>query len=682
MEKPEALTLDSPVTALKNVGAKRAALYEKLGVRTVYDLLRFYPCSYIDYTSPVMAADAPEGETCVIKAVVTRRMQPAPIRKGLVLYKFIANDGVSNIQITIFNNEYAYYGIKAGEEYAFCGKFSKMGGRCQLALSSYVPAAEADTMRPVYNLTEGLANGMVHNNMREAVDRCAEQLADPLPLPLLREEKLCQLRYAIENIHFPQGREAYEIARRRLVFEEFFTLSLALVRLRGREREEAAIRLEDTDISPFLSSLPFELTGAQRRAIGEILADMQKGFPMNRLLQGDVGSGKTMVAAAAVYAAAKNGVQSAVMAPTEILAGQHYATFSKALAPLGVRTCLLTGSLTPKQKEERKEALAAGEIDLAVGTHALVQDSTAFARLGLVITDEQHRFGVEQRRRLAGKGESPHSLVMSATPIPRTLALIVYGDLDLSVLDELPKGRQPVDTLVIHSNKRERALGFIRDHIAAGEQAYIVCPLVEESESELLAAAQYRDRVAKAFPDIAVGLLHGRMKPAEKEAVMAAFQQGKVQLLVSTTVVEVGVDVPNATVMMVENAERFGLAQLHQLRGRVGRGSKKSYCILVSDNDGEENRKRLSVMKATNDGFVIAREDLKLRGSGDFFGSRQSGMPALAIADLFEDADLFKEAQEAARRLLAEDPGLERPENSAIRVIIDRLFDQNKDAMN
>ena len=370
------------------------------------------------------------------------------------------------------------------------------------------------------------------------------------------------------------------------------------------------------------------------------------------------------------------------MAPTEILAGQHYATFSKALAPLGVRTCLLTGSLTPKQKEERKEALAAGEIDLAVGTHALVQDSTAFARLGLVITDEQHRFGVEQRRRLAGKGESPHSLVMSATPIPRTLALIVYGDLDLSVLDELPKGRQPVDTLVIHSNKRERALGFIRDHIAAGEQAYIVCPLVEESESELLAAAQYRDRVAKAFPDIAVGLLHGRMKPAEKEAVMAAFQQGKVQLLVSTTVVEVGVDVPNATVMMVENAERFGLAQLHQLRGRVGRGSRKSYCILVSDNDGEENRKRLSVMKATNDGFVIAREDLKLRGSGDFFGSRQSGMPALAIADLFEDADLFKEAQEAARRLLAEDPGLERPENSAIRVIIDRLFDQNKDAMN
>lgn len=674
--------LDMPVTTLKNVGAKRAALYDKLGIHTLLDLLRYYPRTYIDYTTAVMAADATDGESCVIRAVVTRRLQPAPIRKGLVLYKIIANDGVSNIQITIFNNEYAYYGIKAGEEYVFNGKFSVMGGRYQMALTSFLPAEDADTMQPVYNLTEGLTNGMIHHNMQEALERCAEVLEDPMPLPVLRAQKLCQLRYAIENIHFPKGKEAYEIARHRLVFEEFFTLSLALIRLRGREKASTAVQLINTDVTAFLESLPFTLTGAQQRAIGEILADMQKDSPMNRLLQGDVGSGKTMVAAAAVYAAAKNGFQAAIMAPTEILAEQHFSTFSRVLEPLGVRVCLLTGSLTPKQKELLKEELAAGVYQVAVGTHALVQNSTEFQNLGLVITDEQHRFGVEQRRKLAGKGNSPHCLVMSATPIPRTLALIVYGDLDISILDELPKGRQPVDTLVIHSDKRERALHFIREHIEAGEQAYIVCPLVEESESDLLAASQYRDRVAKDFPGIQVGLLHGRMKPADKESVMEAFQQNRIQLLVSTTVVEVGVDVPNATVMMIENAERFGLAQLHQLRGRVGRGDKKSYCILVSDHDGEENRRRLKVMKSTTDGFVIAREDLKLRGSGDFFGSRQHGMPALAIADLFEDADLFKSAQETARAVLREDPELQKPENAVIGVIIDRIFAQNKDGWN
>ncbi len=681
MEKTVSLSLDSPVTALKNVGAKRAALYEKLGIRTVYDLLRFYPRSYIDYTSPIMAADGQEGESCVIKGYVLKKLQPAPIRKGLVIYKILANDGLSNFQVTIFNNEYAYYGIKAGEEYVFAGKFSAKGRVFQLAMTSYLPAADAGILRPVYNLTEGLTNGMVVNNLTEAI-ACADQLEDPLPKELLQDQKLCQLRYAIENIHFPNGREAYEIARRRLVFEEFFTLSLALIKLRGREKAATAVQLANTDITPFEASLPFALTGAQRRAIGEILADMKKSYPMNRLLQGDVGSGKTMVAAAAVYAAAKNGYQSAVMAPTEILAAQHFATFSKVLEPLGVKVCLLTGSLTPRQKELLKEEIAAGTYDTVVGTHALVQNSTVFHNLGLVITDEQHRFGVEQRRRLAGKGESPHSLVMSATPIPRTLALIVYGDLDLSVLDELPKGRQAVETLVIHSDKRNRALGFVKEHIAAGEQAYIVCPLVEESDSGLLAASQYKDQIAGAFPGISVGLLHGKMRPAEKDAVMSAFQKNEIQLLVSTTVVEVGVDVPNATVMMVENAERFGLAQLHQLRGRVGRGSKKSYCILVSDNDGEENRKRLKVMKSTADGFVIAREDLKLRGSGDFFGSRQSGMPALAIADLFEDAGMFAEAQEAARALLKDDPELEKLENHPLKVIIDRIFDQNKDGWN
>ena len=392
MEKTVSLSLDSPVTALKNVGAKRAALYEKLGIRTVSDLLRFYPRSYIDYTSPIMAADGQEGESCVIKGYVLKKLQPAPIRKGLVIYKILANDGLSNFQVTIFNNEYAYYGIKAGEEYIFAGKFSAKGRVFQLAMTSYLPAADAGILRPVYNLTEGLTNGMVVNNLTEAI-ACADQLEDPLPKELLQDQKLCQLRYAIENIHFPNGREAYEIARRRLVFEEFFTLSLALIKLRGREKAATAVQLDNTDVTAFEASLPFSLTGAQRRAIGEILADMKKSYPMNRLLQGDVGSGKTMVAAAAVYAAAKNVYQSAVMAPTEILAAQHFATFSKVLEPLGVKVCLLTGSLTPRQKELLKEEIAAGTYDTVVGTHALVQNSTVFHNLGLVITDEQHRFG-------------------------------------------------------------------------------------------------------------------------------------------------------------------------------------------------------------------------------------------------------------------------------------------------
>ncbi len=675
-------TLDSPVTILKNVGAKRAALYEKLGVFTVRDLLRFYPRTYIDYTDPTPAAECADGENCVIKGTVIRKFPPAPIRKGLVLYKLIANDGISNFQVTIFNSEYAYYGLKAGEEYVFTGRFSRGGGRYQLALSTYVAEKESGVLRPVYSLTEGLTGGMVVNNLKEAVERFADRLEDPMPKDVLRRQELCQLRYAIENIHFPKGREACEIARRRLVFEEFFTLSLALIRLRRREKAAGAVQMKPVDIAPFEKSLPFSLTGAQQRAIREILEDLQKPNPMNRLLQGDVGSGKTMVAAAAAYAAAKNGCQTAVMAPTEILAGQHYETFKKVLEPLGIRVCLLTGSLTPKQKTELKEALAAGEYDVAVGTHALVQQSTEFCSLGLVITDEQHRFGVEQRRKLAGKGESPHSLVMSATPIPRTLALIFYGDLDLSVLDELPKGRQPVETLVVHSDKRQRALNFIRQHLDAGEQAYIVCPLIEDTDSELRAAAQYAASLEAMFPDCRIGLLHGRMKAAEKEAVMENFKQNEIQLLVSTTVVEVGVDVPNATIMMVENAERFGLAQLHQLRGRVGRGSKKSYCILVSDNDNEETRRRLGVMKSTSDGFVIAQEDLKLRGSGDFFGSRQHGMPALAIASLTEDTQLLQEAQQAARELLAEDPELTKPGHEAMGVIITKLFDQNKDGWN
>ena len=673
---------DTPVTALKNVGPKRAALYEKLGVRTVEDLLRHYPRSYVDYTDTRPVQDCPDGETAAVAVKILRRHPPAPIRKGMVIYKLTATDGLDNLTITIFNNEYAYYGLKAGEDYVIRGRISRLGNNVQLVLSSFVTPEEAEVQRPLYPLTEGLAPGMILHNMEEAVQRFLPMLPDPLPPEVLREHSLMELQQAIAAIHFPPDSETLSGAKRRLSFEELFTLSAALILLRGKKRLHTAVQIRDPDLIPFYQSLPFTPTGAQSRVIGEILADMEKDSPMNRLLQGDVGSGKTMVAAAACFAAWQKGYQSALMAPTEILAAQHEATLRKFLAPLGLRIALLTGSLTPKQKEQLRAEIAAGEVDLVAGTHALVQDATVFAHLGLVITDEQHRFGVAQRQKLGRKGENPHVLVMSATPIPRTLALIVYGDLDLSVIDELPKGRQPIETFSVHSDKRRRALGYVRKHLEAGEQGYVVCPLIEESDSDLMAAQRYAAALEKEMAPFRVGLLHGRMKPAEKETVMADFAAGCIALLVATTVVEVGVDVPNATIMLIENAERFGLSQLHQLRGRVGRGSKKSTCILISDNEGEDNRKRLSVMKQTCDGFVIAREDLKLRGAGDFFGSRQHGVPSLAMTDLLEDTGLFAEAQAAARLLLDEDPALSQPGHTLLREKITRLFDKQEGGMN
>lgn len=677
------LHIKDSVTVLKNVGDKRKKLYEKLGVQTVEDLLRLYPRGYVDYTSPKMAAECTLGESVVIEGKVLKKFSPAPIRKNMVLYKLMFTDGLSNVTLTIFNNEYAFYDVKVGEIYLFFGKFSSMGGRYQMTLSSFVPISEGEVMKPLYPLTEGLSNGMVVGNVKEAVRDWLPLCKDILPDGLRARHDLSPIVSAIADIHFPATREAYEKARRRLAFEELFLMSLSLLMLKGRDKGKTAVQVLDPNMEPFYTSLPFEPTGAQKRAIREILSDMEGQIPMNRLLQGDVGSGKTMVAAAGCFAAFLGGYQSAIMAPTEILAAQHEETLQKILNPLGVKVCLLTGSLSKKQKDALRAEIAAGAYDVVVGTHALVQKDTVFCKLGFVVTDEQHRFGVRQRGELAQKGERPHHLVMSATPIPRTLALIVYGDLDISVLDELPKGRQRVETYSIHSDKRKRALGFVKKELEGGHQGYIVCPLIENSESELMAAVRYEQILKTSyFSEYKVALLHGRMKGEEKDQIMNAFKGGAIDLLISTTVVEVGVDVPNATVMMIENAERFGLSQLHQLRGRVGRGSAQSYCLLVSDNEGEENRRRLQVMKETSDGFVIAKEDLKLRGAGDFFGDRQHGMPQLGIADLLEDSDLFKTAQKEAKALLEGDPTLQFPEHTGLRQYTDEIFGNNDNGLN
>ena len=676
------MKLNDSVTSIKNVGEKRRKLYEKLSVRTVEDLIKFYPRNYIDYTSPKLLSECDEGENVVVEGKVIRKLPPAKIRKNMTVYKITLADGFSVFTLTIFNNEYAYKGFEIGETYLIYGRFSASAGRYQLTLNSFVKASDGDVMRPVYNLTEGLSNTMVVNNMKDAIS-CVNEIKEILPQSVLAKFNLMPVADAIKTIHFPESKKQYETARKRLVFEELFVLSTALMLLKGREKSKTNVCFTDVDISPFYNALPFELTGAQKRAIGEILTDTAKDVPMNRLLQGDVGSGKTMVAAAGCFAAFQKGYQSAVMAPTEILAAQHEATLKKVLEPLGAKVVLLTGSLTKKQKDELRVKISDGTYDVVVGTHALVQKDTEFYRLGFVVTDEQHRFGVRQRNELSKKGLKPHHLVMSATPIPRTLALIVYGDLDISVLDELPKGRQKVETFSVHSDKRKRALGFIKKELESGRQAYIVCPLIEETESELMAAVKYYEIIkTRYFPEYNVALLHGKLKPDEKDGIMTAFKNGDVDILVSTTVVEVGVDVPNATVMMIENAERFGLSQLHQLRGRVGRGSFQSYCILVSDNEGAENRRRLKVMKETTDGFIIAKEDLKLRGAGDFFGDRQHGLPEFGIADLLEDSAVFKTARAEAKALLTSDKRLTNPENTALRLHIEKIFGNNDSGLN
>lgn len=659
-----ALELQTDIRYLKGVGESRAALYQKLGIETVEDLLYHIPRRYIDLTHPTPLAAAVPGQKCAVRALLAAKGREQRIRRGLSLFKLTAVDGPVTLHITFFNAKYTVEALREGEEYIFYGSVTGGFYSRQMDSPQVFRPEKAGTLLPVYSLTQGLSNKMVSRQVTEALYR-VEQLPDPLEgSGLPQQYGLLSYSQALLAVHFPPDWQAIETGRNRMVFDELLCLSLCFARMReGRHRLHVPpMRMQP--LTEYYRALPYELTGAQQRAIAEAMSDMCSGTPMNRLVQGDVGSGKTAVAAALCYFACLNGYQSTLMAPTEILAQQHYNSLAPLLGSLGMQVALLTGSLSPKKKETLKTALAAGEIDLCIGTHALLTDDTAFANLGLVVTDEQHRFGVQQRAALRQKGKDAHVLVMSATPIPRTLAMIVYGDLEISVIDELPAGRRPIRTYLIDSTIRQRAFGYIKKHLDEGYQAYLVCPAVQSEDEDTAAASlksavEYAEELAHgAFGDYRVGLLHGKMRPAQKEKVMAEFAAGEIQLLVATTVVEVGVDVPNAVIMMVENAERFGLSQLHQLRGRVGRGQVQSHCILLSDTENPDTLERLRVLCGTNDGFKIAEEDLKQRGPGDFFGERQHGLPEMKIADLAADSRLLQKAREAADALTERDPTL------------------------
>ncbi len=669
-----------PVQYVKGVGEKKAQLLKKLGIETVYDLLHYFPRSYIDFTNQISICDIEPETVCCFKAVVAYDPSSAYIRQGMTIFKTTVYDDTGTVHITVFNNKYLAESLKQGREYLFYGKVSLSRDGLEMNTPIVEKEENGSTMRPVYPLTAGLTSNMLSIIMKNALAlyKNADE-HDIIPNEIRRNYSLSHERFALKSIHFPTNENDIVISRRRLIFEELLCLQLGMKLLKSRDRGKTSYTVKNDCTNEFISSLPFSLTNAQQRVIAQCVNDMKKEIPMNRLVQGDVGSGKTVVAATLLYLVAKNGFQSAFMAPTEILATQHYETLLKLTEGTDIKINLLTGSLTKKKKDEIKAKLKDGEIHVAVGTHALLTEDVEFKSLGLVITDEQHRFGVKQRGTLSFKGASPHTLVMSATPIPRTLSLIIYGDLDLSIINELPKGRQKISTFAVDSSYHQRMYGFIKKYLDAGFQAYIVCPLVEESETaDLTAANEYaKELKEKEFSSYNVGILHGKLKSKEKDKIMKDFSENKIQLLVATTVIEVGVDVPNAVIMVIENAERFGLSQLHQLRGRVGRGKEKSYCILVSDSKSENTRSRLEIMCKTGDGFKIADKDLELRGPGDFFGKRQHGLPELKIADFTQNMDIVRESKAACDTILENDPELKMPCHGLLKEHTERLFSPN-----
>ena len=679
--------LSDPVTILKGVGPARAKQFANLNIFTLRDLICHFPRGYEDRTKLVPIEKLEPDVPACFQAMVMNTPRTSHIRKGLDITKVQVADHTARLMLTFFNSKFAAEQLQYGKEYIFYGAVTgDFIGYNMTNPTFETPDSQPVTTRrvlPIYPLTAGLSNAAVLRAVRQALAIC-DPPEEILPEPVRRRYGILPAERAYRAIHEPESMAEAEQAKKRLVFEEFFLFSAGLSLMRASRAEKKAAPYTDLDLTPFYAALPFELTGAQERAIGEILGDFQKGAPMNRLVQGDVGSGKTMVAAAAIFCAARNGKQSALMAPTEILAEQHFASLEKLFAPLGIRAALLTGSMTVKQKRLVREALARGEIDVAVGTHALLTDATQFCSLGLVIADEQHRFGVGQRSKLSAKGEDPHLLVMSATPIPRTLALLMYGDLDVSILDELPPGREAVETFLVGESYRPRINAFIRKQVEEGHQCFVVCPAVEENqELGVKAATAWAETLQQTvFPDLRIALLHGQMKGAEKEAAMAAFARGEADVMVATTVIEVGVDVPNATLMVIEDADRFGLSQLHQLRGRVGRGRAKSYCILTTHNRNPETVQRLKALCKTTDGFKIAEEDLNLRGPGDFFGSRQSGLPAFRVADLSFDLGTLKDAQAASAEWIDNSGTSDAPEAAALRQRIGELFQRAEGTMN
>lgn len=665
------------ITYLKGVGPKKAELYKKLGIESVEQLTELYPRDYVDFTEPRTIREAEIGEMCAFRAVVAGKSYPRSYASRIQVYKARLTDGVGEITAVFFNTKFTFDNLVMNREYVFYGKIAGDLMNLEVHSPQFVDASAAGLV-PKYRLTAGLSNNMVIANMKTALQTVKR--AETLPESILNEYSLPGADDAMHSIHFPKTRAEYESARRRLVFEEMLTLRLGLSMIKNRGRRLAGAVMKDADMSAFYAGLPFTPTNAQKAAIDDCISDMKRSYPMNRLIQGDVGSGKTLVAAAAAYFAYKNGFSSMVMAPTEVLAQQHFETFGGFLEPFGLKIGLLSGSMTAAEKKRVKTAAENGEIDVLIGTHALIRKNVIMKNTGLIVVDEQHRFGVSQRSELAEKGADPHVMAMSATPIPRTLALIIYGDLDVSIINEMPKGRLPVKTYAVDSSFHTRVYNFIKKHIAAGKQAFIVCPRVDPDDglnsSDKKSAIEYYNTLTSGeFAGIPTGLLYGKMKQADKDAVMNDFRENKLSLLISTTVIEVGIDVPNAVVMLIENAEQFGLSQLHQLRGRVGRGSEQSFCILMSDSRSEYTKARAKAMVENTDGYKIADIDLKLRGPGNFFGREQSGAIPTHVADLADDAEVLDDVERLAEDLLRDDPKLEKEDNKGLRAGVLRLFD-------
>ena len=667
------MTAFTDIQYLKGVGAKRAEILRTKGIDTVGALLRFFPRKYLDWTRVIPANSAPFHENVCVRAKIVTPIEEYNTKSKMVIYKFIAEDESGKFFVSLFNQKFLAERLKFGGEYLFYGKLEGSFITRQMN-SPIIKPVDYNVIEPIYPASRDMSSSQLSRLIKTAVKTV--EITETLPQIIIERNNLCSLRFAIENIHFPMSREAFEKAKHRLVFEELFVLqtALSIIKLKAHQKSGCAITVNSFE--DFQKSLPFSLTNAQKRVVLECISDMQSHRPMTRLVQGDVGSGKTVVAAALCDVVAKNGFQSALMAPTEILAEQHFNTFNGLSEELGLKCGLLTGSMSPKKKSTIKEQLLKGEIDLIIGTHALITDDVAFKNLGLVITDEQHRFGVAQREKLTKKGENPHTLVMSATPIPQTLGLILYGDLDISVIDEYPKGRQKIDTYLVDSSYQARIYKYIKKFLDNGQQGYIVCPLVEDGDEVGLKSAKeyYKTLCENEFSGYRLGLLHGKMSAKDKEKTMRKFSSGEIQLLVATTVIEVGIDVPNAVIMLIQNADRFGLSQLHQLRGRIGRGTLKSDCILISDNQSSDTIKRLEVIKNSTDGFEIADKDFELRGPGDFLGNRQHGIPQMKIADIFADKEVLFKAKKEAQLLLDYDPRLKYPENKELRQEVIDLY--------
>lgn len=669
--------LSSPVNELKGVGPKKAELLNKLNINTVADLLGYYPRTYQDRTNIARIIELRDGEEALVSGRITRSVLTGnPYRKPTL--HILVEDGSSvPLEVLFFNGKWLQSSLKIGEDYSFFGKAEVRFGKYTMLHPEYSKGdiEESDAVLPIYPLTEGLRQSDLRKWMKAALETVDEG-EEYLPESLVKEYGLCPYGYAVKNLHFPKDRKRFAESKYRLVFDELLMLQIGLLYLReGEEREKGIAFPKDVTTEEFVSTFPYSLTGAQGRVVKEIIKDMESPKPMSRLVQGDVGSGKTAVAEIALYKAVKSGYQGAMMAPTEILAKQHFAEMERIFEPFGIRVGFLGGNLTAAKRRDTLAGLASGEIDIIVGTHALVQPDVKFANVGLVITDEQHRFGVNQRRLLTEKGDSPDMLVMTATPIPRTLAVILYGDLDISIIDELPPGRQKIKTCAVTEEKRIKAYDLMRSEVESGRQCYIVAPLIEDSENyEARSAESIYEEVKSGFPQFKAELLHGSMKQAEKDEIMSRFASGETQILVSTVVIEVGINVPNASVMIIENSERFGLAQLHQLRGRTGRGKYQSYCILVLGSDGEIAKQRAEIMCESTDGFYISEQDLKLRGPGEIFGTRQHGLPDMKLADLAKHTKILAASGKAAKEVLGNDRALKKPENAALAREVSRIF--------